>query len=172
MHQTVDAAEVDEHTVRSDVLDRSFEHLSFLQAAYDHALLLFEFCLDECFVRYDDVLELLVDFDNLEFHLLTNVNVEIANRLHIHLGTWQERLNSEDVYNETTFGAALHIALDNHVLLLRLIDLIPSTEDAGSAVRNHQLAILILLALHENRNDIAFLQVGVVSEFARADDAF
>ena len=114
----------------------------------------------------------MVDFDNLEVHLLTNVNVEIANRLHIHLGTWQERLNTKDVYDETTFGAALHIALDDHVLLLRLVDLIPSAEDAGSAVRNHQLAVLILLTLNENWDDIAFLQVGVVSEFARADDAF
>ena len=50
VHQTVDATEVDEHTVRSDVLDRSFENLSFLQAADDHALLLFEFCFDERFV--------------------------------------------------------------------------------------------------------------------------
>ena len=112
----------------------------------------------------------MVDFDNFEIHLLTNVNVKIADRLDIYLRTGQERLNSKDVYDETTFGTALYIPLDDHVFLFRLVNLIPSAEDAGSAVRNHQLAILILLALHENRNDIAFLQVGVVSEFARADD--
>ena len=114
----------------------------------------------------------MVDFDNLEVHLLANVNVEIANGLHIYLGTGQERLNAKDVYDETTFGAALDIPLDDHVFLFRLVDLIPSAEDPGRAVRNHQLAVLVFLSFDENGNDIAFLQVRVVSEFTRTDDAF
>ena len=85
MHQAVDAAQVHEHPVGSDVLDRALEHLTHFEALDDEALLLLELGFDECLVRHDHVLEFLVDFDNLEFHLLPDVFVEVTDGLHIHL---------------------------------------------------------------------------------------
>ena len=59
--------------------------MTFLQTADDHALLLLELGFDERFVRNDDVFEFLIDLDDFKVHLLSNVNVEITNRLHVHL---------------------------------------------------------------------------------------
>ena len=48
--QTVYATEVDEHTVRSDILNSTFEYLTLLKLRDDFLLLSFEFSLDECLV--------------------------------------------------------------------------------------------------------------------------
>ena len=85
MHQTVNAAKVYEYTVRSDVLHRTLEYLTFFETTDDHALLLFELCFDQGFVRNNHVLELLVDLDNFEIHLLSDVHVEVTNWFHIYL---------------------------------------------------------------------------------------
>ena len=48
--QTVYAAEVDEYTVRSDILNSTFEYLTLLKLRDNLLLLSFEFSLDECLV--------------------------------------------------------------------------------------------------------------------------
>ena len=83
--KTVHAAEVDEHTVAGDVLDSTFEYLTLFELGDDFALLLFKFGFDECFMRYDNVLELLVDFHNLEFHGLAHEHVVVADGAYVDL---------------------------------------------------------------------------------------
>ncbi len=85
VHQTIDTSEVHKHTIRGDVLDRSFENLTHFEALDDKTLLLFELGLNERLVRHHHILKLLVDFDNLELHLLPDVLVEVADGLDIHL---------------------------------------------------------------------------------------
>ena len=70
--QTVYATQVDEYTVRCDILDNTLEYLSLLEFADDFLLLLFQLSLDESLVRNNDVLEFLVDLNDLEFHRLAN----------------------------------------------------------------------------------------------------
>ena len=62
--KTVNTTEVDEYTVRSDVLDSTFENLTLFELGDDFALLLFEFGFDEGLVRNNNVLEFFVDLDN------------------------------------------------------------------------------------------------------------
>ena len=50
MDESVDSAEVDEYTVRGDVLDRTFANLTFLEAFDDFLALLFEFSFDKSLV--------------------------------------------------------------------------------------------------------------------------
>ncbi len=50
MNKSVNAAKVNKHAVRGDVLHRSFKYLTFLQFGNDCFLILFEFRLDECLV--------------------------------------------------------------------------------------------------------------------------
>ena len=83
--ETVNATEVDEHTVRSDVLDCTLEYLTLLECADDLLLLLLKLSLDECLVRNDNVLEFLVDLDNLEIFCLANVCIVVTDRLNVDL---------------------------------------------------------------------------------------
>lgn len=76
--KAVDAAKVDEYAVRSDVLDGAFEYLAFFEFRDDFAFLLLEFGLDEGFVRYNDVAELFVDFNDTEFHCLANEDIIVT----------------------------------------------------------------------------------------------
>ena len=83
--QSIDATQIYEHAVRSDVLDCSLQNGTFLQTLDDDALLLLQFCFNERFVRNNNVFEFLVDFDNLKFHLLSYIKIEITDWLHVNL---------------------------------------------------------------------------------------
>jgi len=83
--QTVYAAQVDEYAVRGDVLDSTFQYLTFFQFRDDIFLLLLKLGLDKSLVRNDNVLEFLVDLNDLEFHCLTNEYVVVADRFNIDL---------------------------------------------------------------------------------------
>ena len=172
VHQTVDASEVDEHAVRGDVLDRAFEDLTHFEALDDETLLLFELGLNEGLVRHHHVLELLVDFDNLEFHLLADVLVEVADGLDVHLRTREERFQTEDVHDQATLGATLDRTLDDHVFFLGLVHLVPSVVDACRLVADHELAVGVFLLLNEHRHFVACLQFWVVAELTCANDTF
>ena len=50
MDKPVYAAKVDEHAIRGDVLDSSFENLTFLQFADDFFLLCFKLSFDKRFM--------------------------------------------------------------------------------------------------------------------------
>ena len=172
VHQTVDASEVDKHAVRSDVLDGAFEDLTHFEALDDETLLLFELGLNEGLVRHHDVLELLVDLDNLEFHLLADVLVEVADGLDVHLRSWEERFQTKDVHDQATFGAALDRTLDDHVFFLGLVHLVPSVVDACRLVADHELAVGVFLLFNEHRNFVTCLQFWVVAELTCANDTF
>ena len=85
MDETVNSTEVDEYTVVSDVLDSTFENLTFLQLRDNLLLLLFKLSLDESLVANNHVAELLIDFYNLEFHGLAHKCIVIADRFNVNL---------------------------------------------------------------------------------------
>ena len=60
-------------------------------------------------MRDNHVLEFLIDFDNLELHLLSDVFVEITDWLDVYCEPG--KLPNQNVHNQTTFGAALDRAL-------------------------------------------------------------
>ena len=55
VNQTVYATQVDEYTVGCDILNGTFENLSFFEFTDDFFLLLFQFSLDKSLVRYNDI---------------------------------------------------------------------------------------------------------------------
>ena len=123
--ETVQTAEIDECTVGNDVLDSTFEDLTDFEFADDFSLLSFDFSLDESLVRNNDVLVVVVDLHHLELHGLANIHVEVANLLHIYLRTGQEGLDTEDVHDETAFGLAFHVAGDDLLVVVGLVDALP-----------------------------------------------
>ena len=168
--QTVYATEVDEHTVRSDILNSTFEYLTLLKLRDDFLLLSFEFSLDECLVWYNNILVFLVDLNNLEFHCLTNEYVVVADGLNVDLWTGQEGLDTEDVNNHTTLSAALDVTLDNFLVLESGINAFPRLACTSLLVWEHELATLVFLIFNVYLYSIAYLQVRIVTEFVYGDD--
>ena len=85
MYKTVNTAQVNEYTVRSDVLNNTFINLTLLKLRHNLSLLSFELSLDKCLVRNDNVTELLIDLHDLEFHCLAYENIVVADWMYINL---------------------------------------------------------------------------------------
>lgn len=170
VYETVHAAEVDEHAVVGDVLHLALEHLTLLELGDDLLLLLLELGLDESLVADDDVLVFLVDLHDLELHVLADEDVIVADGTHVDLRAGQERLDAEHVDDHTALGAALDVAVDDLVVLERLVDAVPAAGLAGLLVAETELAVLVLEGLDIDFNLVAFLEVGVIAEFADGDD--
>ena len=83
--ESVNTTEVNEYTVRGDVLDSTFEDLTLLELTDDLLLLSLNLLLDKSLVRYNDVAELLVDLDHLELHGLANELVVVAYGMNVDL---------------------------------------------------------------------------------------
>src|SRR5574344_518065 len=128
MDKTVNSAKVNEYTIIGDVLDCTFENLAFFKLADEFASLLLLLSFEQCFMRYNYVPELLVDLDDLIIHGSINECIVISDWLDVDLGTWQEGLDSEYVYNHAAFCTCLNEAADNFVFFKCFIDSIPRFE--------------------------------------------
>lgn len=82
-------------------------------------------------MRNDNIAELLIDFNNLEFHCLAYELVVVAYRMDVNLAAGQECLDAEYVYNHATFGTALDVTLDNILIVKRGVDALPALAEAG-----------------------------------------
>ncbi len=162
--QTVYAAQVDEHTVVGDVLDGTFQYLSFLEFRNDLFLLCLQLSLDKCFVGNNDITEVRINFYNLELHGLAYEYVVVADRLNVNLAARQECLHTQYINDHTALGAALDVSGNDLLLLASLINAVPSLSSASLFVRKHELALLVLLALDINLYLVAYLEVGIVTE--------
>ena len=129
--QTIYATEVNEYTIRGDVLDSSFKNLAFFKFGDDVLFLLFQFGLNKGLVRNHHVSEFMIDFDNLEFHGFPYVDIVVADRFHIDLRSRQEGLDSEYIDDHTAFRTAFDESGNNFVIFEGSIDTIPAAHGAG-----------------------------------------
>ncbi len=169
--KTIYATEVDEYAVRSDVLDGAFEYLTFFEFRDDFAFLLLELGFDKSLVRYNNVAELFVDFNDTEFHCLANEDIVVTDGLNVDLRTGEECLDAEDVNDHATFCAAFDVTLDDFVVFEGGVDTLPRAACACFLVRKDELTFAVFLILDENFHFVADLDVGVVAELAHGDNA-
>jgi len=85
VQQTIDTAQIYEHTERSHVFHNTFQYLSFFQFRQNHRFLCFDIVFNQGFVRYHYILIDFIDFHNFEIHVLTYVLIVITYRLCINL---------------------------------------------------------------------------------------
>ncbi len=85
MDQAVNATQVDEYAVGSDVLDNTFQYLAFFKFGDDFAFLLLELSLDKDFVADNNIFVFLIDFNDLEFHGLAHEDIIVADGLDVDL---------------------------------------------------------------------------------------
>ncbi len=169
--ETINATEVDEYTVRSDVLNGTFKNLTLLELANDFLLLSLELCFDESLVANYNVAEFLVDLNNLEFHGLTNECIVVADRLHVNLAAWEECFCTKYVNNHTTLSAALHEALNDFVFLKRSVYALPRACSASLCVGEYETTLLVLKVFNVNLYCVANGEFWIVAEFVGVDNA-
>ena len=159
--KTIHSTEVDEYTVGGDVLNSTLKYLTLLKLSNDFLALLLKLGLDECLVRYNNVLVLLVDFHNLELHSLVDKHVVVADGLHVDLAARQESLDAKYINDHTALSATLDVTLNDFIVFKRLINALPTLSSASLLMRKHQLALVVLLILNKHLNGVAYLQVGI-----------
>ena len=170
VNQTVYAAQVDEYTIRGNVLDGTLENLTFFEFGDDLFLLLLELGLDESLVRNNHVLEFLIDFNHLEFHRFSYEYIVVADGFHVDLRTGQECFDAKYIDNHTALGTTFDITLDDFVVFESRVNTIPRTGSAGFLVRQNQLSFLVFLIFDINLYFVSHFQIGIVAEFAHRND--
>ena len=168
--ETVNTTEVNEYTVRCDVLNCTLEDLTLFELADDLLLLCFQLSLDESLVRNNYVAELLVDLNNLELHCLAYEYVVVAYWVNVNLASREECLNSEYINDHATLSAALDVTLDNFFVLKSCVNTLPALAKTSLLVREYELTLAVLLILYINLNLVAYLQLRGVTEFRCRDD--
>ena len=83
--ESVNTAQVNEYTVRSDVLNNTLQDLTLLELTDDFLLLCLKLGLDESLVRDNNIAEYLVDLHDLELHGLAYELVVVAYGMNVNL---------------------------------------------------------------------------------------
>ena len=175
VQQAVDAAEVDERAVVGEVLDRALDDRAFLQLLEQLGALGAVFLLDDRAARHHDVVALLVELDDLELERLAFEVRRIAHRAHVDERAGQERAHEIDLDGEAAFDAAVDDALDDLLLLERLLEARPGAGALGLLARQAGFAVAVFDAVERDFHVVAdadFDLAAVVLELLDRDDGF
>ena len=168
--ESVNTTEVNEYTIRCDILNSTLENLTLLKLRDDLLALSLELCLDECLVRNNNIAELLIDLNNLELHCLAYEYVVVTYWVYVNLAAWKECLDAEYVNDHTTLSAALDVTLNDLLIIKSSVNTLPRLAEASLLVRKDQLTLLVFLILYVNLYNVTDLKIWVVAELACCDD--
>jgi hypothetical protein len=170
VEETVHAIEVDEDTEIRDVLDGSFDFVPDLDG-FEEALALFgAFGFDDFAAAENDILALVIDFDDLEFVDIADVLVEVLGRDDVDLAAGEEGFDA-DVDGEAAFDDALDLALHETAVLEDLDDLVPVLLVGGLFLGEDDHAFVVFEAFEEDFDFVAHFDF-LVFKFADRDGSF
>ena len=109
VQQAVNAAQINECTVVSEVLNDTFNFHAFLQVFQQLIALCAVFGFDNGTTRNNNVVALLIQLDYFKFKLFAFQVQSVTHRTNVYQRTWQERTNTVQLNSE----AALNFAVDN-----------------------------------------------------------
>ncbi|MNS97975.1 hypothetical protein D3C72_1323250 [compost metagenome] len=107
VQQAINATQINECTVVSEVLNDTFNFHAFLQVFQQLIALCAVLGLDNGTTRNNNVVTLLVKLDNFELKLFAFEVQSVANRTNVYQRTWQERANTVQLNSEATFNFAV-----------------------------------------------------------------
>ena len=107
VQQAVNAAQINECTVVSEVLNDTFDFHAFLQVFQQLIALCAVFGFDNGTTRNNNVVTLLVQLDDFELKLFAFQVQRVAHRTNVYQGTRQERTNTVQLNSEATFNFAV-----------------------------------------------------------------
>src|ERR1700686_2567206 len=159
MEKAIDAAEVDEYTVVSDVLHLTVRELPLLEPAKRLFLLHFLFDFENGPAREHDVVPLLVERNDLELELLPSQRVEVFHRLRVDERARKERFHASDIDRKTALDAIDYAAGDGLVPFERCLDAVPDKHALRFFPRENDVAARILEPLEVDVDLVARLDL-------------
>src|SRR5256712_3115523 len=157
VQQTVDAAQVDEGAEVGDVLHHALACLADLELLHEDVALRLALGLEQHATRDDDVATPLVELDDLELEALPQELVDVGDAPQCDLAPRQERIHAHQVHHDAAFDLLHERPGDRLVLLVGLADALPHPHEVGFLLRQDDSAFLVLQALAEDLDFVAFL---------------
>ena len=175
VHQTVDAAEVDEGAEVDDRGDHTLADLAGLQLGEEALPHLRLGLLQPGPAGQHDVVAVLVQLDDLGLELHPDVRLKIADPAHLHQRGGQEAAQA-DVDDQASLDHLDHVAGDHAVGLLDLLDRAPGALVLSTLLGQDQPTLLVLLLLDQGLDLVADadhlegIDVVLDGEFLGGDD--
>ena len=176
VHQTVDAAEVDERAEVDDRGDDAGADLALLQRGEERLAHLGLGLLEPGAAGQDHVVAVLVQLDDLGLELLADVGLQVADPAHLDQRRGQEAAQA-DVEDQAALDDLDDGAGDDAVLFLDLLDRAPGALVLGALLGQDQPALLVLLLedqgldLVADLDDLVGVDVVLDRQLAGGDDA-
>ena len=176
VHETVDAAEVDERTEVDDRGHDTGADLALGELVEELAADLGLGLLEPRAAREDDVVAVLVQLDDLGLERLAHVGLQVADAAHLDQRRGQEAAQA-DVEDQAALDDLDDGALDDLVVVLLLLDRAPGALVLGALLGQDQPAFLVLLLEDEgldlvaDGDDLVGVDVVLDRQLARGDDA-
>src|SRR5471032_2152470 len=104
VQQAINAAQINECTVVSEVLNDTFNFHAFLQVFQQLIALCAVLRLNYCTTGNNNVVAFLVQFDDFELKIFAFEMQRVANRTNVYQRTWQERTDTVQLNSETAFN--------------------------------------------------------------------
>jgi hypothetical protein len=156
VEQTVEAAEIHEHAVVGDVLDRTGDELALVQVGHGLLFGLPDLFFENRLARQHDVGAPTVERDDPGLDLLTDVVLKAAVGAHVHQRTGQEGADA-DVHRQTALDPFQHHAGDRLFSLERLLDVFPDLELRGTVAGQPNPAFAFVQAFDQHFDLVADL---------------
>ena len=175
VQQPVHAAQIDEGAVIGDVLHHAVEDLAFLQALDQLAALLGAGLFQHGAAGHHDVAAGAVHLQDLERLRRAHQRADVAHRADIDLAAGQEGHGAAEIDGEAALHPAVDAAGDALLALERLFQVAPGFLAASLLARQHDGAVLVLVALDIEFDEVARLDVRLGAgraEFLQGDAAF
>jgi hypothetical protein len=175
VHQAVHAAQVDEGTEVDDRADHTLADLARLQLGEEALPHLGLGLLQPRPAGQHHVVAVLVQLDDLRLELHPDVRLQVADPAHLHQRRGQEAAQA-DVDDQAALDDLDHVAGDDAVGLLDLLDRAPGALVLGALLGQDQPALLVLLLLDQgldlvaDADDLERVDVVLDGEFLGGDD--
>ncbi len=177
MHQTVDAAEVDECAEVDDRGNGALEAHALGKLLEDFSALVLAAFLKQHTTGQNDVVAVAIHLDDASFDLRAEVHVEILHAAKVDQRRGEEATKT-DVEDEAALDDFDNLARNNFAGLELLFDADPGTLVLGALLGKDQTAVLVLLLENESfdliaeSDDIGRIGILADGQLAGRDNAF
>jgi hypothetical protein len=170
VEEAVEAVEVEEGAELGEILDAALHLGALLEVGEELGALLVALLLDEFPAGEDDVLAVLVEFDDPALDFLAEKLAEVLGGIDVDLGGGKERLDAH-IHGQAALDDALDDALDRPGRLAELDDLFPILFLGGLLAGKDDKPVLVFQAFEQNLDLDTDGEVVRRAEFVDVDGA-
>ena len=163
MQQAVDAAQIHERTVIGDVLDHTFNDLTFFKVGHDFMTLFSAALFENRTTRDNDIATTTIHLEDLERLRHAHERGDVADRTNVDLRTGQEGDSAVEIDSEATLDLIEDDAVDLLAGFESLFELDPAFFAARLVARNDSFTERVFNALQVDFDNVADLRGSIAA---------